>query len=263
MCWRRDRWNGRSSPLASGGAGSRRLRWLRCFRWQRFSLANRAAGRSWPRPARLRVSIRVRVDAVPPGELRRARLFHRSPMWRPLVWDPFHARPRSISLTSGWSRFSWRAWPWSASGGETRSASADARCGCDTACLSLGPYVPGFRFLITLPGFSFFRAPSRWSWRRRWAWRCWLAKGSIAGANWPRPCRSLWWLSFVRDRLGRRGGLDRAGVSSAPLARAGRLPLGVYNVRSMRCRGPEGDPFCGRDFSGDDPRPMRIASGIS
>ena len=31
-----------------------------------------------------------------------------------------------------------------------------------TLVLSMGPYVPGFRQLIKLPGFSFFRAPSRW-----------------------------------------------------------------------------------------------------
>ena len=32
-----------------------------------------------------------------------------------------------------------------------------------TLLLSLGPYLPGFRWLIRLPGFSFFRAPARWS----------------------------------------------------------------------------------------------------
>ena len=29
--------------------------------------------------------------------------------------------------------------------------------------LSLGPFVPGFRLLIMLPGISFFRAPARWT----------------------------------------------------------------------------------------------------
>ena len=32
-----------------------------------------------------------------------------------------------------------------------------------TLLLSLGPYAPGFRYLITQAGFNFFRAPSRWS----------------------------------------------------------------------------------------------------
>ena len=41
------------------------------------------------------------VNYVAPG------LFHRSPLWRPLVWDPFHTCPRSIWPTSGWFRCSW------------------------------------------------------------------------------------------------------------------------------------------------------------
>ena len=33
------------------------------------------------------------ADAVPPGRLRAPGLFHVRPLWRPLVWDPFHTSP--------------------------------------------------------------------------------------------------------------------------------------------------------------------------
>ncbi|MGO9811699.1 MAG: hypothetical protein ACLP53_13110, partial [Isosphaeraceae bacterium] len=60
-----------------------------------------------------------------------------------------------------------------------------------TLMLSLGPYVPGFRLLITVPGFSFFRAPARWSLATAWALSILAGKGLDRCLAWPRPGRSL------------------------------------------------------------------------
>lgn len=96
------------------------------------------------------------ISYIAPG------LFHVSPLWRPLAWDPFHTSPEEhlayiglipfflafLALKRFWRRDpAIRALAWVAFG---------------TLLLSLGPYAPGFRWLIRLPGFSFFRAPARW-----------------------------------------------------------------------------------------------------
>ena len=97
------------------------------------------------------------VNFVAPG------LFHRSPLWRPLGMGPvsYLARGasrlhRAGSALSGWHGSS------SASGAAIAAVRLLAILLIATFVLSLGPYVPGFRQLIRLPGFSFFRAPSRW-----------------------------------------------------------------------------------------------------
>ena len=54
-----------------------------------------------------------------------------------------------------------------------------------TLVLSLGPYVPGFASWSRLPGFSFFRAPARWSWRPSWRLASWRARGSTPGGHGP------------------------------------------------------------------------------
>ena len=90
-------------------------------------------------------------------------LFEISPLWRSLVWDPFHTSPEeflgyiglpplflSIIAVAGY----WRTVP------AVRALSAVAAI---TLLLVLGPYVPGFHWLCLLPGFSFFRAPARWT----------------------------------------------------------------------------------------------------
>ena len=56
-----------------------------------------------------------------------------------------------------------------------------------TLVLSLGPYVPGFRSLIMLPGFSFFRRPSRWSLATALALALLAGKGFDRWLEWPRP----------------------------------------------------------------------------
>ena len=129
------------------------------------------------------------VNYVAPG------LFHRSPLWRPLVWDPFHTSPEEQLATWGWCRSSWQSWL------SCTSSAAIARSGswqllaAVTLVLSLGPYVPGFRLLISVPGFSFFRAPARWSLATALALSILAGKGLDRCLDWPRPGRSLVWLT--------------------------------------------------------------------
>ncbi len=60
-----------------------------------------------------------------------------------------------------------------------------------TLILSLGPNVPGFRLLIACPGFSFFRAPARWSLPCSMALAILAGKGLDGWRQWPRPGRAL------------------------------------------------------------------------
>lgn len=88
-------------------------------------------------------------------------LFERSPLWRPIVWDPFHTSPEeylgyvglaplflaALAVTRRW---------------RSPEVLALLVAGLVSLLLALGPYAPGFRSWSTWPGFSFFRAPSRW-----------------------------------------------------------------------------------------------------
>ena len=125
------------------------------------------------------------VNYVAPG------LFHRSPLWRPLVWDPFHAMPEEHLTYVGLVPFflacmtAVREW--------RRDASVRLLTVLAVAAvvLGLGPYVPGFRYLITVPGFSFFRAPSRYSVAAALALALLAGKGIDRWGEWARPGRSL------------------------------------------------------------------------
>ena len=119
------------------------------------------------------------ISHVAPG------LFHRSPLWRPLAWDLFHTAPEEylgyVGLVplflalrvgmAGWRRPEVRAL---------------LLVGLTTLFLSLGPYMPGFRTLITWPGFSFFRAPARWNLATS------LAMAILAGLGFDAARRSGW-----------------------------------------------------------------------
>ena len=54
-----------------------------------------------------------------------------------------------------------------------------------TLLLSLGPYVPGFSLWSRLPGFSFFRAPARWSLATGLALCLLAGRGFDLLADWP------------------------------------------------------------------------------
>ncbi len=125
------------------------------------------------------------VSYVAPG------LFHRSPLWRPVAWDPFRTSPEEhlayiglvpLFLAFGALLREFRREP------ATRVAGFLALA---TLILSLGPYVPGFHMLIRVPGFSFFRAPARWSLATELALCLLAGRGFDLLPSWPRPGRAL------------------------------------------------------------------------
>src|SRR5208282_5602076 len=90
------------------------------------------------------------------------RLFHHSPLWRPLVWDPFHTSPEELLGYVGLVPL------FLAGAAMLREFRRDAAVrflailALVGLVLSLGPYAPGFHHLIKIHGFSYFRAPARW-----------------------------------------------------------------------------------------------------
>jgi hypothetical protein len=129
------------------------------------------------------------VNYVAPG------LFHRSPLWRPLVWDPFHTSPEELLSYVGLVPLFLAILAVRHECRRDRSVRILAFLGGVTLVLSLGPYVPGFRLLINVPGFSFFRAPARWSLATALALSILAGKGLDRCLDWPRPGRSLVWLA--------------------------------------------------------------------
>lgn len=129
------------------------------------------------------------VNYIAPG------LFHRSPLWRPLVWTPFQTSPEEqLGYVGLVPLFLAILVVWHQLRGD-RSVRTLALIVGVTLILSLGPFVPGFRLLINLPGFSFFRAPARWSLATALALSILAGKGMDCCVDWPRPGRSLAWLS--------------------------------------------------------------------
>lgn len=126
-------------------------------------------------------------------------LFHRSPLWRPIVWDPFHTSPEECLVYVGLVPLLLAILA------VVREARRDAGARCLTALavlglvLSLGPYAPGFRLLIELPGFSFFRAPARWTLPASLALALLAGKGLDAWPRWERPGR---WLGVLAVAAG-------------------------------------------------------------
>jgi len=125
------------------------------------------------------------VNYVAPG------LFHGSPLWRPLAWEPFHTSPEEhltyvglvpLFLALGAILRGFRRDP----GVRVLTVLVLA-----TLLLSMGPYVPGFLLWSRLPGFSFFRAPARWSLATGLALCLLAGKGFDRLPDLPRPGRSL------------------------------------------------------------------------
>ena len=131
------------------------------------------------------------VNYVAPG------LFHRSTLWRPLVWDAFHTSPEEhlayIGLVPLFLALitMFREWR------TDRAVRLLTILFIVTLCLSLGPYLPGFRQTIMLPGFSFFRAPSRWSLASALALAILAGKGFDRWLEWRGPGQSLQRLNFM------------------------------------------------------------------
>jgi hypothetical protein len=131
------------------------------------------------------------VNYIAPG------LFHRSPLWRPLVWTPFHTSPEEQLAYVGLVPLFLAAMV------TIREARGDPAIrvltflGATSAWLSLGPFVPGFHELIGLPGFSFFRAPARWSVATSLALAVLAGKGLDRLRTWPTPGRLLIGLSML------------------------------------------------------------------
>ena len=96
------------------------------------------------------------VNYVAPG------LFHRSPLWRPLVWTPFHTSPEEQLAYVGLVPLFLAVLVMVREARNDPAVRLLALLVLASVLLSLGPFVPGFSVLIRLPGFSFFRAPARW-----------------------------------------------------------------------------------------------------
>ena len=169
-----ERWGGRvrsapfgrrRSPFVSACAGRRGScwRWRRFSLWRPFSSGRRRGWRSWL-PAQRDFEYLSGfastpfhlVNFVAPG------FFHRSPFWRPVVWDPFHTSPEELLAYVGLVPLFLAGMALVREWRRDAAVRLLAILFIATLVLSLGPYVPGFRHLIKLPGFSFFRAPSRW-----------------------------------------------------------------------------------------------------
>ncbi|MBX6316588.1 MAG: hypothetical protein IRY99_27285, partial [Isosphaeraceae bacterium] len=124
------------------------------------------------------------VSYVAPG------LFHCSPLWRPLAWDPFRTSPEEhlgyvglvpLFLALGAVLHRFRRDP---------AIRALTLLAAAMLWLSLGPNVPGFGLLIRLPGFSFFRAPARWGLATSLALALLAGKGFDDLSHRPRPGRA-------------------------------------------------------------------------
>ncbi|WZO99007.1 hypothetical protein EP7_000599 [Isosphaeraceae bacterium EP7] len=126
-------------------------------------------------------------------------LFHRSPLWRPVAWDPFHTSPEEHLAYVGLAPLWLAALAVYRLGRADRATRALLVAAFVTLLLSLGPYIPGFSWLCQIPGFSFFRAPARWSAATG------LALAVLAGLGWDQ-------LEFSVQP--RRGLLLFAGVSA-------------------------------------------------
>ena len=108
-----------------------------------------------------------------------------------MVWDPFHTSPEELLayvglvplFLAGMALFrEWRRDP---------AVRLLAILFVVTLVLSLGPYVPGFRFLIGCRGFPFFEHRRGGRWPRRSRLALLAGKGFDGWPDWRRPGRSL------------------------------------------------------------------------
>jgi hypothetical protein len=131
------------------------------------------------------------VSYVAPG------LFRGSALWRPIVWDPFHTSPEEHLAYVGLVPLFLAVMSVRRELRRDPDVRILALICVITVLLSLGPYLPGFRGLIALPGFSFFRAPARWALATSLALAILAGKGIDRCREWRRVARSLGWLAVL------------------------------------------------------------------
>jgi hypothetical protein len=211
------------------------------------------------------------VSYVAPG------LFHRSPLWRPVAWDPFHTSPEEhmayiglvpLLLAAGELWRSWRREP---------AVRALGWLAVGSLVLSLGPYLPGFESLIQLPGFSFFRAPARWSLATELALALLAARGlsAVVRGDWQEIGGFLVGATLVATLLAASvAGLAELALRSLrypashalPSALEGLMAWTPWKGRAMlrdslvRVQGPADDPLilAGLLRRGEDPSTARL-----
>jgi hypothetical protein len=191
-------------------------------------------------------------------------LFHRSPLWRPIAWDPFHTSPEEwqpylgllpLFLALGAIVVGFRTRP------EIRLLTIVSLA---TLLLSLGPYIPGFRAYCQLPGFSFFRAPARWSLATATALAVLAGFGLdlLRSGGWKHPRPALIILAFASVLWP----LAVVGFFEALKAERpnGGHATAVADVLLRRL--PWGEPTTGRSLAGLANRPLddlRIRTGFA
>ncbi len=131
------------------------------------------------------------VNLVAPG------LFHRSWAWQPIVWEPFHTSPEECLTYIGLVPLFLAVMTIAREFRRDPAVRLLTILAAATLFLSLGPYVPGFRMLIGVPGFSFFRAAARWSLATSLALAILAGKGFDCWRQWTRPGRSIRRLTIV------------------------------------------------------------------
>ncbi len=204
------------------------------------------------------------VNLVAPG------LFHRSFSWRPILWDPFHTSPEECLAYVGLVPLFLALMAIARESRRDPAVRLLTILAAATLFLSLGPYVPGFRMLIGVPGFSFFRAPARWSLATSLALAILAGKGFDRWLEWTRPGRSLRRLTILAavGILATIGLLELAVWSTSPTGSprvagwfdAAFRAMPWYGDPSFRkdpsfaevmamARKPAGDPYVPPDLS--------------
>ena len=185
---------GRAGPVLRKGRRHRPGGGRRLTPWRRSSSGRRPGLQNWPVPDTISniypaspVTPFHLVNFVAPG------LFHRSPTWRPLVWDPFHAMPEECLTYIGLVPLFLAVMAMLREFRRDPAVRLLTILALITLVLGLGPYAPGFRSLIALPGFYFFRAPARWSLTMALALAMLAGKGFDRWPEWSRTARSLRW----------------------------------------------------------------------
>lgn len=175
------------------------------------------------------------VNYVAPG------LFHRSPLWRPLVWTPFHTSPEEQLAYVGLIPLFLAILAAVRGSRHDPATRVLTVLAIGTLLLSLGPFVPGFRLLIALPGFSFFRAAARWGLGTSLAVAILAGKGFDACRGWPALGRALAALAILAAFwIGLVVGLVELGVRSG--SPGGNTAIAGLFQRIFQARPWTGDP---------------------